>query len=130
MEGDSPKPFAKVPCEGAEGGNPISERCKQCERFEKSLKELHDRRANLWRRGELTDTNSETLIADERRITEKLRVHQASAHEKTLPNLEEGIRRRAYERYELRGRQDGHDLDDWLQAEAEMTAKTTKPAAA
>ena len=29
------------------------------------------------------------------------------------------IRQRAYEMYELRGREDGHDLDDWLIAESE-----------
>jgi hypothetical protein len=34
--------------------------------------------------------------------------------------LEEQIRRRAYEIYEERGREDGHDADDWLRAEAEF----------
>lgn len=33
---------------------------------------------------------------------------------------EEQIRRRAYELYELRGREDGHDVEDWLQSESEM----------
>ncbi len=33
---------------------------------------------------------------------------------------EEQIRQRAYELYELRGREDGHDLDDWLKAELEV----------
>jgi hypothetical protein len=28
---------------------------------------------------------------------------------------------RAYELYEQRGKEDGHDLEDWLQAEAELT---------
>ena len=38
-----------------------------------------------------------------------------------LPDpLEEEIRRRAYERYEERGKQEGHDLDDWLEAEREV----------
>ena len=36
------------------------------------------------------------------------------------PNLEEEIRRLAYELYEDRDRKDGHDLDDWLRAEAEI----------
>ncbi len=31
----------------------------------------------------------------------------------------EGIRRRAHELYEARGREEGHDLEDWMQAEAE-----------
>jgi hypothetical protein len=30
------------------------------------------------------------------------------------------IERRAYELYEQRGRSDGHDWDDWLQAESEF----------
>jgi Protein of unknown function (DUF2934) len=30
------------------------------------------------------------------------------------------IARRAYELYEQRGRDHGHDLDDWLQAEREL----------
>lgn len=34
--------------------------------------------------------------------------------------LEDQIRLRAYELYEARGRQDGHGLDDWLRAEAEI----------
>ena len=46
------------------------------------------------------------------------------------PNLEEEIRRRAYELYEARGREDGHDLDDWLGAEGEIMGTATKTAVA
>jgi len=53
----------------------------------------------------------------------------ASANVVSDPNLEEEIRRRAYVLYEQRGREDGHDLDDWLRAEAELSAKTMKTAA-
>jgi|HubBroStandDraft_6_1064221.scaffolds.fasta_scaffold376640_2 hypothetical protein len=42
----------------------------------------------------------------------------------------EEISARAYELYVGRGRENGHDLEDWLQAEAEVTAKKTRPAAA
>ena len=35
-------------------------------------------------------------------------------------DLQEQVRRRAYELYELRGRENGHDLEDWLQAESEV----------
>jgi hypothetical protein len=35
--------------------------------------------------------------------------------------IERQIRQRAYEMYVLRGREDGHDLDDWLIAESEVT---------
>jgi len=37
-----------------------------------------------------------------------------------VEGLEEQIRLRAYELYEARGREDGHDVDDWRQAEAEI----------
>jgi len=40
--------------------------------------------------------------------------------------MEEEIHRRAYEQYEQRGREDGHDLDDWLRAEAEVTRIAVK----
>jgi len=36
------------------------------------------------------------------------------------PISSEEIRRKAYEIYERRGRQDGADLDDWLKAEREV----------
>ncbi len=45
------------------------------------------------------------------------------------PAVEENIRRRAYELYEQRGRSEGRDLDDWLQAEAELTGKSKTAAA-
>lgn len=44
--------------------------------------------------------------------------------------LEERIRVRAYELYEQRGRRDGHALDDWLQAEAELVGEKALRAAA
>ena len=36
---------------------------------------------------------------------------------KCIPDL---IRKRAYQLFETRGRQQGHELDDWLQAEREI----------
>jgi len=36
------------------------------------------------------------------------------------PMLEHEIRMRAYDLFELRGKADGHDLDDWLKAEREI----------
>ena len=44
--------------------------------------------------------------------------------------LEERIRVHAYELYEKRGKRDGHALDDWLQAEAELTERKSLRAAA
>jgi hypothetical protein len=46
------------------------------------------------------------------------------------PELEEQIRQRAYSFYEQRGRREGHDLDDWLQAETELTGRKAKSASA
>ncbi len=43
---------------------------------------------------------------------------------------EERVRTRAYELYEARGREDGHDVEDWLEAEAEITGRTGRTAAA
>lgn len=40
--------------------------------------------------------------------------------------LQEKIRSRAHEIYEQRNRTEGHDLEDWLQAEAELTAPKTQ----
>jgi Protein of unknown function (DUF2934) len=45
-------------------------------------------------------------------------------------DLQEQIRRRAHELYEQRGRDDGHELDDWLQAESEVTQQKAKTVAA
>ena len=40
------------------------------------------------------------------------------------------IRLRAYELYVARGREDGHELDDWLRAEEEITIKKFRTATA
>jgi hypothetical protein len=45
-------------------------------------------------------------------------------------NLEEQIRHRAYELYEARGREDGHELDDWLLAEELVTQQKARTVAA
>jgi Protein of unknown function (DUF2934) len=44
--------------------------------------------------------------------------------------LEHAIRLRAQELYEERGRKDGHELDDWLRAEEEITQKKARTIAA
>jgi hypothetical protein len=38
------------------------------------------------------------------------------------PHREAAIRRRATELWEIRGRKDGHSVEDWVQAEKEVTA--------
>ena len=37
-----------------------------------------------------------------------------------IPTSDEDLRRRAYQKYEQRGREDGRALDDWLAAESEI----------
>ena len=51
----------------------------------------------------------------------ELTVAEMQMHEEQL-SLNDQIRRRAYELYEEKGRIDGHELEDWLQAESELKA--------
>ena len=44
--------------------------------------------------------------------------------------LEDQVRERAYELYEERGGQDGHDEEDWLRAKEEITIKKFRTASA
>jgi hypothetical protein len=48
----------------------------------------------------------------------------------SAPDPKEQVRRRAFELYEQRGREEGHELDDWLQAESEIVKQQAKAAAA
>jgi hypothetical protein len=63
----------------------------------------------------------------ERRIAmsakEKFKPEMTISDDLSQEQLEK-IRQRAYELYEARGREEGHDLDDWLQAEAEVVPTT------
>lgn len=43
--------------------------------------------------------------------------------------VQEAVSLRAYEIYQSRGGEYGHDLDDWLQAENEVLAALTEPQA-
>ena len=44
--------------------------------------------------------------------------------------LEHQIRLRAYELYEAHDSKDGHEMEDWLRAEEEITGKQARPIAA
>ena len=44
--------------------------------------------------------------------------------------LEHQIRLRAHELYEARGREDGHEVEDWLRAEGEIAVKKFRTATA
>jgi hypothetical protein len=49
---------------------------------------------------------------------------------KVSPEIEDDIRRRAYEIYEARGFTSGSEIEDWLQAESEILAKKSLSRAA
>jgi hypothetical protein len=44
--------------------------------------------------------------------------------------IEEQVRTRAYELFEMRGREAGHELEDWLRAEEEITTQKNRASAA
>ena len=66
------------------------------------------------------------------RQTEQLgkRVERHPDEIEKQPPLEGQIKQRAYELYERRGWGDGHELEDWLQAEREIKGRRTKSEAA
>jgi DUF2934 family protein len=65
-------------------------------------------------------TTAEAIKADGR----KLEVVRNDSRANVVPiNLEDEIRRRAYELYERRGFEAGHEKEDWLLAESEVLAR-------
>ena len=53
--------------------------------------------------------------------------NQAAVVRDNRAENENAIRRRAYELYEERGREDGRSEEDWLRAEAELAGKPSAP---
>jgi hypothetical protein len=60
--------------------------------------------------------------------TRTTRSPQRTTNQTTASSSEihEQIRLRAHELFEQRGRNDGHELGDWLQAESEVTQQKAK----
>ena len=58
--------------------------------------------------------------------TDTTRKPQTNIAFKPKPNLADQIRRRAYELYEERGREEGHELEDWLRAEEEVRGRRVR----
>ena len=81
-----------------------------------------------------------TAITDERTISGEVNRSEVFPHETKAINtrtevgraaavpIEQQIQQRAYELYEQRGKTDGHELDDWLQAECEIKGTQAKAA--
>ena len=66
-----------------------------------------------------------------RRDREKaINTHTEVRRADLLIPIEQQIQRRAYELYEERGRTEGHELDDWLQAECEIKGAQANAATA
>ncbi len=59
-----------------------------------------------------------------KRRASKMSAATETAVTATVPRDE--IARRAYELYLNRGQEDGHDLEDWLRAEREITARAVR----
>jgi Protein of unknown function (DUF2934) len=74
----------------------------KAERLQSNAERL-DRREEASRESEINDQRSELASGNT-----------------DVRTLEERVRLRAYELFEARGREHGRDLDDWLQAEAEI----------
>jgi hypothetical protein len=53
----------------------------------------------------------------------KAQSQEKTQHSETGENLQEQIRRRPYQPYEQRKREDGRDVEDRLQSESEVIAK-------
>jgi len=64
-------------------------------------------------------------------MTAKSKSQEPRSGKANLPsNIEESVRRRAYELCEQRGRVDGFALDDWFQAESEILGARERKAKA
>jgi hypothetical protein len=53
---------------------------------------------------------------------------QAFESPEAAPSLQERMEKRAYELFQERGEQHGFEVEDWLRAEAELTAPASEPA--
>jgi hypothetical protein len=49
----------------------------------------------------------------------------AISFDESVASRQDAIRLRAYGYFERRGREHGHDLDDWLAAEAEVVGRSS-----
>jgi hypothetical protein len=65
---------------------------------------------------------AKTTAAAKEVATANNRPARRAAQRQTITDVE--IARRAYDLYLARGREDGHDVEDWLQAERELSGPT------
>jgi hypothetical protein len=74
--------------------------------------------------------NERSEIAVKRKPNEAITPETTALTTEAKYELQEQIRRRAYELYEQHGAEDGRELDNWLQAEAEVTESMARAKAA
>ncbi len=65
-----------------------------------------------------------------KQLVVRMPVRQHFQPTQSVSGLTEYVRRRAYELYQARGREDGHDVEDWLRAESEIAQQQSKALAA
>jgi hypothetical protein len=59
--------------------------------------------------------------------TNPRRTDEQRTNDEQKPSVgRDDISRRAYERYEERGREPGHDVDDWLEAERDVQRQSSE----
>ena len=56
-------------------------------------------------------------------VREALRQYFEHNHERLVPKYWKNVQTRAFELYEQSGRKDGHDQEDWRQAERELNGR-------
>ena len=81
------------------------------------------------------DPSQGSLYADSLPEKRRLNIMKADARAKPIaisesPDIEDEIRRRAYQLFEGRGKEVGRELEDWLRAEEEVRGTKTKSTAA
>jgi hypothetical protein len=79
----------------------------------------------------VNNTPTEQMYGVNMKVTERTPKPRAAkvTSEESVIDFEERIRCRAYDIYERRGGQDGHDIEDWLQAEVDLAQEQTMVAA-
>jgi hypothetical protein len=80
-----------------------------------------------------TEQGTTAAVASQREMVSNVTSIRGStntdAHPSSSPlHIEQIVRRRAYELYEQRGRQDGHAQEDWMCAEAEVVGTALRRA--
>ena len=78
--------------------------------------------------GAAVQTSLVTAVSETQTEIQELKKTQPEARKNVFPiNLDEEIRRRAYELWEQRGYEPGHETEHWLLAETEVLSRYSSP---